>query len=305
MSSVIADICPVLVTGGSGQLGNALRQSVWPRGWRMIAPDRQALDLRDSEAIVRTIRAGHDGLRFAAVIHCAAYTDVDRAETNPAAAWTLNATVPAALAGVCAACTIPIVHVSTDYVFAGDRQGVWQVDDSIAPLNVYGASKAGGELAIRGSGARYAIVRTSWLFSAQRPNFVTTMLDAARHRERLSVVADQHGSPTGAGDLAAALLRIAQVLVADDAMPGGTVHFTNAGHASRAEFAAEIFRQSRAHGGPDALVLPVPSSAYPLPARRPANTILSLDAIRRRYGIVPRDWRLALRDTIAVLMERS
>ena len=187
-----------------------------------------------------------------------------------------------------------MVQVSTDYVFAGDKAGAWEVDDPVAPLGVYGASKLGGELAVRTSGARHAIVRTAWVVSAHGANFVKTMLRVGAERDILRVVDDQRGSPTAAADLAAALVRITVRLVGDAEAPTGTFHFSNAGDTSWAGFAAEIFRQSAARGGPSASVEPITTADYPTPARRPANSLLSHDAIRAAYGIEPRTWQAAL-----------
>jgi dTDP-4-dehydrorhamnose reductase len=292
----------VLVTGGNGQLGRELARTVWPQGWRAVTLGRDALDLGDPAAIATVIADGHEGRPWAAVINAAAYTAVDKAESDVVAAWTVNALAPAALGAACAAAAIPLVQVSTDYVFAGNKQGAWQVDDPVGPLGVYGASKLGGELAVRTSGARAAIVRTAWVVSAQGANFVKTMLRLAADRDQLRVVADQHGSPTSAADLAAALATIAVRLADDPAAPTGTFHFSNAGETTWADFAREIFRQSAARGGPSATVEGIPTSDYPTPARRPANSLLSHDAIRTAYGIDPRPWDAALADILDELI---
>lgn len=292
----------VLVTGGNGQLGRELARHAWPDGWQAVALGRDALDLGDPAALAATIAAGHDGRPWAAVINAAAYTAVDKAESDVVAAWTINALAPAALAAACAAAAIPLVQVSTDYVFAGDRQGAWQVDDPVGPLGVYGASKLGGELAVRTAGGRSAIVRTAWVVSAGGANFVRTMLRLAADRDQLRVVADQQGSPTSAADLAAALANIAMRLADDPHAPTGTFHFSNAGATDWAGFAREIFRQSAARGGPTAAVEGIATSDYPTPARRPANSLLSHDAIRTAYGIDPRPWDAALADIIDELI---
>ena len=288
----------VLVTGAGGQLGTELRRAAWPAGWVVTAIDQADLDLTDLTAIAAKV-AEHP---WAVIINGAAYTAVDKAESDVVTAWRVNALAPAAFAAACAAATTPLVQVSTDYVFAGDKQDAWEIDDPVAPLGVYGASKLGGELAVRTSGARHAIVRTAWVVSAHGNNFVKTMLRIGVERETLKVVDDQRGSPTGAADLAHALMTIAIRLAEDEVAPTGTFHFSNTGAISWAEFASEIFRQSRARGGPDATVEPIPSSAYPTPARRPANSLLSHDAIRAAYDIEPRDWRLALADILDELI---
>ncbi|WP_426261658.1 dTDP-4-dehydrorhamnose reductase [Sphingomonas sp. DC1100-1] len=288
----------VLVTGAGGQLGTELQRCAWPAGWQVTALDIADLDLRNTAAIIGMVASRP----WAAVINGAAYTAVDKAETDLVTAWAVNAMAPAAFAEGCAKAGIPLVQVSTDYVFAGDKTGAWDVDDPVAPLGVYGASKLGSELAVRTSGARHAIVRTAWVVSAHGNNFVKTMLRVAESRDLLTVVDDQRGSPTSAADLAQALMTIA-VRLADDAdAPTGTFHFSNAGDISWADFAIEIFRQSAERGGPSAQVARIPSSDYPTPARRPANSLLSHAAIHDAYGITPRDWRDALSDILDELI---
>lgn len=297
----------ILVTGGNGQLGIELARAALPEGWQVVALDRTGLDLTDAAAITAKVTTGHEGQPWAAVINGAAYTAVDKAESDVVAAWKVNALAPAAFAEACGQAGIPLVQVSTDYVFAGNKplaegQGAWEVDDPVGPLGVYGASKLGGELAVRTSGARHAIVRTAWVVSPHGHNFIKTMLRVGADRGHLRVVGDQHGSPTSAADLAAALLTIAMRLVEDPAAPSGTFHFSNAGAASWADFATEIFRQSAARGGPTATVEAITTADYPTPARRPANSLLSHAAIQRAYGITPRPWADALGDILDQLI---
>ena len=288
----------VLVTGASGQLGTELRRLTWPDDWQVTAIDVAELDLTDTTAIAARVAERP----WAAIINGAAYTAVDRAESDVVAAWAINALAPAALAAACAKAAIPLVQVSTDYVFDGTKAGAWEPTDPVAPLGVYGASKLGGELAVRTSGARHAIVRTAWVVSAHGNNFVKTMLRLAADRNALRVVDDQHGSPTAAADLAAALATIAVRLADDPAAPTGSFHFSNAGPVSWAGFAREIFAQSAARGGPAANVEGIATSDYPTPARRPANSLLSHDAIGRAYGIAPRPWQSALGDILDELI---
>jgi dTDP-4-dehydrorhamnose reductase len=295
---VIGSGGPVLVTGGNGQLGLELQRCAWPDGYQVIATERSDLDLTDSTAIAAKV-AERD---WAAVINAAAYTAVDRAETDAVAAWQINALAPAAFGQACAAAGIPLIQISTDYVFAGDRPGARQVDDPVGPLGIYGASKLGGELAVRTSGARHAIVRTAWVVSAHGSNFVKTMLRVGAEGGALRVVDDQRGSPTGAADLAHALMTVATRLAEDDRAPTGTFHFSNAGETSWAGFAREIFRQSGARGGPAATVEPITTADYPTAAARPANSLLSHDAIRDGYGIAPRPWQDALGDILDELI---
>lgn len=292
----------VLVTGAGGQLGTELQRCAWPEGWTVVAVDVAELDLTDTIAIRARVAAGHDGEPFAAVVNGAAYTAVDKAETDIVTAWAVNAMAPAAFGEACAQAGIPLIQVSTDYVFAGDKTGAWDVGDPVGPLGVYGASKLGGELAVQTSGTRHAIVRTAWVVSAHGSNFIKTMLRVGEMRDSLSVVADQRGSPTSAADLAQALATIAVRLVEDANAPTGVFHFSNAGDISWADFATEIFRQSAARGGPSANVVPIPSSDYPTPAARPANSLLSHAAIQTAYGIAPRPWQAAISDILDELI---
>jgi len=288
----------ILVTGANGQLGSELQRLDWPASVRVVAIDVADLDLTDAHAIEARVVGGHDGQPFAAVINGAAYTAVDKAESDPVTAWAVNAMAPAAFGKVCADANIPLVQVSTDYVFAGDKAGAWEVDDAVAPLGVYGASKLGGELAVRTSGARHAIVRTAWVVSAHGNNFVKTMLRVGATNPTLRVVDDQRGSPTSAADLAQALQVITLRLIADADAPIGTFHFSNAGEVTWAGFAREIFRQSAARGGPSAEVAGITTADYPTPAKRPANSLLSHAAIQQAYGIQPRAWQHALGDIL-------
>lgn len=288
----------ILIIGGAGQLGIELQRCTLPNGWLICTTDRHDLDLADPAEIAAKI-AGH---RWAAVINAAAYTAVDKAESEVVAAWQVNALAPAALGEACARAGIPLIHVSTDYVFAGGKTSAWAVDDPVGPLGVYGASKLGGELAVRTSGARHVIVRTSWLVSAHRSNFIKTMLRAAGERDIVRVVDDQRGCPTGAADLARALMMIAIRVAEDEGAPSGTFHFSNRGAITWAGFASEIFRQSDARGGPAAKVEPINTAEYPTPARRPANSVLDTTAISEAYGIAPRPWTEALDDILNELI---
>lgn len=288
----------ILATGAGGQLGTELARVCLPDGWEMVVLDRRALDLTDPAAIMKRVASEP----WVAVINAAAYTAVDQAEGDAIAAWTVNALAPAAFGAACVKTDTPLIQLSTDYVFGGDKRGAWDVDDCVAPLSVYGASKLGGELAVRTSGARHVIARTAWLVSAHGGNFVKTMLRLGAERDVINVVDDQRGSPTSAADVAAALARMAIRLADDPAAPTGTFHVANAGAVSWAQFAEEIFRQSAARGGPSARVQPIATADYPTPARRPANSLLATDATRAAFGIDLRAWQLALGDILDELV---
>ena len=285
----------VLVTGANGQLGAELRRLTWPDGWEVVATHTSDLDLNDTDAIARKVAERP----WAAVINAGAYTAVDKAEEDVAAAWRINALAPAALAHSCAAAGIPIVQVSTDYVFPGDTAGPIEPSDPVGPFNVYGASKLGGELAVSTAARRYLIVRTAWVVSAHGTNFVKTMLRLGETRDTLSVVADQHGCPTSAMDLAAAIATMTKRFVDDAAMPSGTYHFTNSGPTTWHSFANTIFSLARKRGWKTPSELrPIASADYPTLARRPANSVLSLQAIEQDFGIAPRRWDAALSEII-------
>jgi len=288
----------ILVTGGAGQLGRELARAAWPEGSRPHVLDRQGLDLSDPAAIARKVAERP----WAAIVNVAAYTAVDRAEDDQVAAWTVNALAPAALAAAARTADVPVIHVSTDYVFEGSAPGARLPDDPVGPVGVYGASKLGGELAVRTGWHRHAIVRTAWVVSAFGANFVKTMLRVGADRDTLRVVDDQRGSPTAAADLAAALVAIATRMADDADAPTGTFHFANAGETSWAGFASEIFRQSASRGGPTAAVEPITTAEYPTPARRPANSLLDTSALTAAYGVRPRPWRQALGDILDELV---
>ena len=285
----------ILVLGGAGQVGTELQAHSWPEGVRVHAPARDALDITDPAAI----EAALDGHSYAAVINTAAYTAVDKAESDVAAAWRLNALAPAILAAATKARGIPLVHVSTDYVFAGTKaEGAYGPEEPVDPRSVYGASKAAGEIAVRTGNPRHAILRTAWVVSPHRGNFVKTMLRLAAERDRLTVVDDQHGCPTSATDLAAALATVALRMAGDPAAPTGTFHCVNDGSTTWCGFARAIVAGGAKRGGRAVPVEGIPTAAYPTPAQRPSNSRLSTDSLREAYGILPRPWQDALDDIL-------
>ncbi|MCJ2054291.1 dTDP-4-dehydrorhamnose reductase [Methylobacterium sp. J-070] len=285
----------ILVLGGAGQVGTELQALAWPDGVTVTAPSRAELDVTDADAVAAALGARD----YRAVINTAAYTAVDKAESEVVPAWRLNALAPAILAAATAERQIPLVHVSTDYVFAGTKpEGAYAPDEPIDPQSVYGASKAAGELAVRTANPRHAIVRTAWVVSPHRSNFVKTMLRLAGERDGLTVVNDQHGCPTSAADLAAALATIARRMAVDAGAPTGTFHCVNAGATTWCGFAEAIMAGAAKRGGRSVPVTGIPTSAYPTPARRPANSRLSTDSLTAAYGIAPRPWQAALDDIL-------
>ena len=288
----------ILLTGGSGQVGTALRQLSWPDGVALVAPGRAALDLADPAALAAAVHSRP----WALVINCAAYTAVDKAESDVVPAWTANALAPAALAAATAQKNIPILQVSTDYVFDGAKATPYVETDPVGPLGVYGASKEGGEQAVRTANPRHLILRTAWVVSATGSNFVKTMLRLGADRPLLRVVADQHGCPSSAADVAAAIATIAALQINDANCPRGTYHFTNADETTWHGFAQEIFRQAAARGGPSPQLVAIATAQFPTPARRPANSRLSSAKIARDFGIAPQPWQAALGQILAQLL---
>ncbi len=288
---------PCLITGGEGQLGLALQKVAHETGLSYVAPKRDELDLASDASILQQV----DAQDWSCIINAAAYTAVDKAESEAALAHRINGEAVGTLARAAAVRDIPLIHISTDYVFSGDTDRPYRVDDVTGPINVYGASKLAGEEAARAAGGRCVILRTSWVVSPWRQNFVKTMLRLAAERPHLRIVGDQYGSMTSAEDLARAVWLIAMRL-ADGHAQSGTFHFANQGELSWAELASEVFRLSAARGGPSASVEPIATSDYPTPARRPHNSRLDLSALKPAFDLTPRPWRAALSDIIAQLI---
>ncbi|WP_183668903.1 dTDP-4-dehydrorhamnose reductase [Methylorubrum rhodesianum] len=284
----------ILILGGAGQVGTELQAFSWPEGVRVHAPDRRSLDVTDEAAIA----AAFDARAYAAVINTAAYTAVDKAESEVATAWRLNALASALLAAETKRRAIPLVHVSTDYVFDGAGDGFYAPDAPVNPQSVYGASKAAGEMAVRSANPRHAIVRTAWVVSPHRGNFVKTMLRLAGEREKLTVVDDQYGCPTSAADLAATLATIALQMAGDERAPTGTFHCVNDGATTWCDFARAIVAGAARRGGRSVAVEGIPTAAYPTPAKRPANSRLSTQSLSDAFGLAPRPWEAALDDIL-------
>lgn len=291
----------LLVTGAGGQLATELVRQAGAN--QVIALAQTALDITDAAAVLKTIeKAAPD-----AVVNAAAYTAVDRAESEAEIAFASNRDGPAHLAAACAAHGIPLLHVSTDYVFDGAKAGAYTEQDppGPGPLGVYGQSKAEGEAAVRAALPEHIILRTSWVFSAHGNNFVKTMLRLAGERDELRVVADQHGCPTAAGDLAATILAMLPLAVGyrGRGERWGTYHFCQPEATTWRGFAEAIIDEARAAGAQVCAqrIVPITTADYPTPARRPANSALDCAKLTSVFGIQPRPWRVSLHEVIQEL----
>ncbi|MEM6826030.1 MAG: dTDP-4-dehydrorhamnose reductase [Pseudomonadota bacterium] len=275
----------VTVFGVTGQVAHELARRA-PGDISVEALGRAEVDFFDTDAVRRATGA----LSSDAIINAAAYTAVDTAEAERDRAETVNGASVDAMAQARGA--IPLVHISTDYVFSGEGETPWRPGDPTAPQGVYGASKLIGETALRRSAGPYAILRTSWVFGAKGGNFVKTMLRLGAARDRLTIVADQVGGPTPAASIADACFDIARAL--KDGHAGGTYHFSGAPDVSWADFAREIFTQS----GRATDVVNIPTTDYPTPAKRPLNSRLDCTDTERDFGIPRPDWRAGLGDVL-------
>lgn len=247
-----------LVTGATGQLGHDIVRELERRGLTCIAPTRADMPLEDDRRIEEYLNAVSPDV----VIHCAAYTAVDRAEDEADKAWRINAEATANIARICRRIGAVMVYISTDYVFPGDGESPYGVNDPKGPKNVYGATKLAGEIAVRSSLQRYFIIRISWVFGTNGNNFIKTMLRLAEKNEQVSVVADQIGSPTYTADAAPRIIDLA------DTDYYGTYHLTNEGTCSWAELAMEIFRLAKL----PTVVKSISTEEYPTRAKRPLNS---------------------------------
>jgi dTDP-4-dehydrorhamnose reductase len=283
----------ILLTGGGGQVGSEL-QRLAPSSWRLVAPGRGELDLGDPDCVTAAVASR----RWAAVINAGAYTAVDRAESDQVAAWRINALGPAALAAATALAGIPLIHISTDYVFDGAKSDAYVEDDKVGPLGVYGASKEGGEQAVRTGNPRHIILRTAWVYSAHGANFVKTMLRLGAERPALRVVDDQYGCPTSASDIARAVIAMTERRLSDSLAPTGTYHFVNDGEATWCGFARAIFAAAERRGYKAPQVEAIPTSEFPTAARRPANSRLCTAKLRHDFEIAPQAWSAALEETL-------
>jgi dTDP-4-dehydrorhamnose reductase len=279
----------VLAFGGGGQVGFDLARARWPTGFALRSLGRAEVDVTDRAAVAAAFAREAPDL----VVNLAAYTAVDRAESEPERAFAVNCGGAGNLARAAAQRRAPLIQLSTDYVFDGTKAGPYREDDAANPLGVYGASKEAGERAVREATSRHVILRTQWVYGVAGTNFVKTMLRLGREREALRVVADQWGSPTAAADLATAVIAIAARVAAG---PGawGTYHYAGAGITNWHGFAEAIFDLAAPRLGRRPEIEPIATADYPTPARRPCNAVLDCGKIERNFGIEPRPWRESL-----------
>ncbi|KWV59575.1 dTDP-4-dehydrorhamnose reductase [Rhizobium altiplani] len=278
----------IAVTGKQGQVVSALLERGSVAGVEIVAVGRPELDLVDRASI----RAVFSQIKPDVIVSAAAYTAVDKAESEEELAFVVNAEGPTAIAEVAKGLEIPIVHLSTDYVFSGDKQGLYVETDATGPVSAYGRSKLAGEQGIAAANPNHVILRTAWVYSPFGANFVKTMLRLAETRDALNVVADQRGSPTSALDIADAVIAIAKRLSADnDENLRGIFHLTGSGEATWADFAEAIFAGLKTKNGKVVSVDRITTADYPTPAKRPANSRLSNDKLKQTYGIVLPDWK--------------
>jgi dTDP-4-dehydrorhamnose reductase len=290
----------ILITGGSGQLGNALQGLAAMRGLPFSVVSRPDFDFEKPQTVAACFAEAQPSL----VINAAAYTAVDAAESNPAAAKAGNHTGPLQLAELCAAADIPFIHVSTDYVFDGSKGQPYTEDDAPAPSGVYGRTKRDGEEAILATAAKAIILRTAWVYAAHGRNFARTMLNAARKTNALRVVADQRGTPTAAPDLAAAILDIVKILQAGGWKPAlrGIYHATGSGETSWYGFAKAIFAAVPPEF-PHPSITPITTADWPTPALRPADSRLDCGKIAKIFGVRLPDWRSSLPPIVTALID--
>lgn len=296
----------ILLLGKNGQVGWELQRSLAPLG-QLIALDRHSTlhcgDFSKPEALAQTVR----DVRPDVIVNAAAHTAVDKAESEPDLARTLNATAPAALAQAAAEVGAWLVHYSTDYVFNGEGQTPWQEGDATGPLGVYGQTKLEGEQHIAASGCKHLIFRTSWVYAARGGNFARTMLRLAQERERLTVIDDQRGAPTGAdliADVSAHAIR--QALGTQDRSLSGIYHLVAAGETSWHGYASHAIERAR-QIQPDAPwkvteIAPVPTSAFPTPARRPLNSRLNTQRLQTRFGLTLPAWQQGVDRLLAEIL---
>ncbi len=289
----------ILLTGANGQVGWELARQGADSAHEMIALDRQALNIADESAVLAVCKQHQPDL----LINAAAYTAVDKAESEVDLAYAINRDGPQYLANACKEADIPLLHISTDYVFDGSQAEPYRETDPVAPLGVYGESKWAGEQAVRQTLDKHIILRTAWVFGRHGHNFVKTMFRVGAERDQLRVVSDQVGGPTSAAGIAQVLLGIADQFDRHAELAWGTYHFSGQPFTSWHGFALEIIKSGRAVGLIDheVTIEAIPSSEYPTPAARPANSRMSTQLLEKTFGFKSDDWQSALQAMLPFL----
>lgn len=297
---MVASGSPILVFGGGGQLGLDLVRTASQRGVALRALPRRNIDISDSAAVTAAISACNPSL----VVNAAAYTKVDDAEIERESAECANVTGPAVLARACEAAKIPLVHISSDYVFDGMKTGAYVESDPVAPIGFYGSTKARGEDAVRSAGTHHIILRVSWLFGEFGQNFLKTMLRLAGECDELKVVADQQGSPTSTRDVANAILNISKKISAGKA-EFGTYHFAGDGVTTWHGFADGAVAKFCELTGRKVTVRAITTAEYPTRTKRPANSALDCGKFERAFGFRGRPWRSEVEEITEVLLRQQ
>jgi len=292
----------MLVTGREGQVARSLAELASGSKFELVALGRPELDLAGSaDDIVAAVKAARPNV----IVSAAAYTAVDRAESEPELAFAANEQGPRAIASAAAELRVPLIHLSTDYVFDGAKASPYVEEDVTAPTGVYGTSKLAGEQAVLAGHADSVVLRTAWVYSPFGTNFVKTMLRLGGERDEIAVVGDQRGNPTSGLDIADATIAVARNLLAnDDPALRGIFHCAGTGEASWAEFAEGIFAASAECGGPAARVRHIGTADYPTPARRPTNSRMDCSKLARVHGVQLPGWHESVRAVVGRLLAR-
>ncbi|KJF69045.1 dTDP-4-dehydrorhamnose reductase [Rhizobium nepotum] len=290
----------LLVTGRYGQIATALTERAALDGrFDVVSLGRPQFDLADPSTVGAAIEMASPDI----IVSAAAYTAVDQAESEEDLATRMNGLSAGEIAKAAHRLGVPIIHISTDYVFDGLKSTPYLEDDIVAPIGVYGRSKLAGEIAVRAATEEHVILRTAWVYSPFGKNFLKTMLRLAETRDSLSIVDDQIGNPTSALDIADGILTMASNILSDNSrMFRGTFHMSGDGAASWADFAEEIFSQARLRNGPFATVKKIATSEYPTPARRPANSRLDCSRLRKLHGIISPPWQSSTAQVVERLL---
>ncbi|WP_018147479.1 dTDP-4-dehydrorhamnose reductase [Henriciella marina] len=290
----------ILVCGSQGQVAQALAESHLPDDISLTARGRPDLDLLDAASIRQSLTDIQPDL----VVNAAAYTAVDQAETEIEAAHALNAAAPGELARQTAALGVPLIHLSTDYVFDGSKDAPYTEEDPVNPLGVYGRTKREGEIAVIEANPNSIVMRTAWVYSPFGKNFCKTMLRVSEQRDALGVVMNQLGNPTAAHDIASAIIAVSKtILVERQPVQHSIYHLSGTGEASWADFASAIFEHSASIGGPTAKVKRITSAEFPTPVKRPSNSRLDCRKLEQAYGIEMPHWRESMRACVNRLVE--